>query len=602
MRLPSIGVVVTGAVSAARRFPFVLVAAFVAAYAALRLIHNSDDTSELTRLLTAATLGFPLFFALTVLAERRAHSAAQRWVIPAVGALIIAAFWMAWPGWSSAIQMLRYAQLGIAFHLLVAFLPYVRYDEPNGFWQYNRALLLRYLTAALYSWVLSTGLSIALLAVDKLLGVHVPSEGYARLWIVITFVFNTWFFVGGVPRDFAALDASTEYPTGLRIFTQYVLVPIVALYLVILTLYLGKVVITRQWPSGWIGYLVSSVASVGILSWLLVHPLEERPAYAWVKTFTRGFYIALMPAIVMLWLAIWKRVEQYGITERRYFLIVLSVWLAAIALYYTLSRSRSIKTIPATLSVVALLTFAGPWGAYTVSRASQVSRVQRVLERNGMLANGTLRPPTGEVSFTDRKELSGGFRYLLETHGDRAIATWLGDSQTRAFAVGATPGARGIGEQHARAIMTSLHLEYVPSWEGEGRGGGGYFSFYTGNTQEPIAIAGYTHAVHISLYTVKDSLRITDAVFLRIGSDSLSLRVDRNGELLLEVPLRVMVDSAVAYRRRAPNQALPPALMRAEVRSGDAAALATFTQLAGTVRQGAPRLTSFDGELFVRVP
>jgi len=601
MRLPSIGVVVTGAVSAARRFPFVLVAAFVAAYAALRMIHNSADTSELTRLLTAATLGFPLFFALTVLAERRAHSAAQRWAIPAAGALVLAGFWMAWPGWSSAIQMIRYAQLSIAFHLLVAFLPYARYDEPTGFWQYNRALFLRYLTAALYSWVLSTGLSIALLAVDKLLGVTVPPEGYARLWVVISLVFNTWFFVGGVPRDFAALDASTDYPTGLRIFTQYVLVPIVALYLVILTLYLGKVVITRQWPSGWIGYLVSSVASVGILSWLLVHPLEERPEQAWVKTFTRGFYIALMPAIVMLWLAIWKRVEQYGITERRYFLSVLSVWLAAIALYYTLSRSRSIKTIPATLCVVALLTFAGPWGAYSVSRASQVSRLERVLERNGMLANGTLRPPAGEVSFTERKEMSGGFRYLLETHGDGAIAGWLTDSLRQALVIGVSRGARASGEPRARAIMTALRLGYVTPWEGEGRGGG-YFYFYANGVAEPIEIAGYTHATRLSLAALHDSLRLAEGTFVRLGGDSASLRVTRNGALLIDVPLRSLLDSAAAYKERAPNQALPPALMRVAVRSGDAAALATFTQLSGTMRQGAPRLTSFDGELFVRVP
>jgi len=601
MRLPSIGVVVTAASAAARRFPLVLAAALVAAYAALGMIHNSGETSALTRLLTAATLGFPLLFAVTIVAERRARTAAARWGLLAVGVAVLVAFWTAWPGWSAPIQAMRYAQLSVAFHLMAAFLPYARYREPNGFWQYNRALFLRYLTASLYSGVLYAGLAVALLAVDKLLGVNVPGEGYARLWVVIAFVFNTWFFVGGVPRDFGALEARTDYPTGLRIFTQYILVPIVAIYLLILTLYLGKVLITRQWPSGWIGYLVSSVATVGILSWLLVHPLEEKPEYAWVKTFTRGFYIVLMPSIVMLWLAIWKRVEQYGITERRYFLIVLSIWLAAIALYYTIARSRSIKVIPATLSAVALLTFAGPWGAYTVSRASQLSRLRGVLERNAMLVNGTLQAPARDVSFADRRELSGGFRYLLETHGDGAIAAWLSDSQTRRFAIRSTKSARGIGEQHARAIMTSLHLEYVPSWEGEGKGGE-YFSYYAAATQEPIAIAGYTHALRISLYTVNDSLKITDATFLRVGSDSLSLLVDRNGAVLLELPLRGVVDSAAAYRRRAPNQAVPAALLRAEAHSAGAGALAVFTQLSGRLRQDAPRITSFDGELFLQLP
>ncbi|HUL02663.1 MAG TPA: DUF4153 domain-containing protein [Gemmatimonadales bacterium] len=590
MRFPTIGVVVTAASGAARRFPLVLAAAFVAAYAGIRMVHNSDDKSELIRLLTAATLGFPLLFALTVLAERRARTTAEGGALLGGGVAVLVAFWAAWPRWSEPIQAFRYVQLSVAFHLLVAFLPYARYAEHNGFWQYNRALFLRYLTASLYSGVLFVGLAIALLATNKLLGVDVPNEGYARLWVVITFVFNTWFFVGGVPQDLAALDSYDDYPTGLRIFTQYVLVPIVAIYLVILTLYLGKVLITRQWPSGWIGYLVSSVATVGILSWLLVHPLEERPEYAWVKTFTRGFYIALMPAIVMLWLAIWKRVEQYGITERRYFLIVLSVWLAAIAVYYTIARSRSIKVIPATLCGVALITFAGPWGAYGVSRASQLGRLQAILERNGLMANGHLQAATGAVSFPDRKEISSGFRYLLETHGEGAIASWLTDSLKHASL---------RGEPRARAIMTSLRLEYVTPWQGEG---GESFYYYATAAPEPVAIAGYTQAVRISFAPVKDSIKVGDGAIVRLGRDSLSLRVERNGALLLELPLGMLVDSATAYRRRSSNQTLPPAMLRVEAQGGGAGALAVFTQLSGTLRQGAPRLTALEGELFLRLP
>jgi hypothetical protein len=600
MRLPTIEVVIRAALAAARRFPLVVGAACVAAYAALSLVHNSDDTAGYTRLLTAATLGFPLLFALTILAERRARTAGARRLVLAAGVLVLVLFWMAWPHWSAPMQAFRYAQLSAGFHLMVAFLPYARINEPNGFWQYNRALFLRFLTAALYSGVLYLGLALALLAIDKLLGVHGAGEGYARLWIVIAFLFNTWFFVGGVPEDLPALETYGEYPTGLRIFTQYVLVPIVAIYLIILTLYLGKVLITRQWPSGWIGYLVSSVAAVGILSWLLVHPLEERAEYAWVKTFTRGFYIALMPAIVMLWLAIWKRVEQYGITERRYFLIVLSVWLAAIAVYYTIARFRSIKVIPATLCGVALLTFAGPWGAYAVSRASQLARLEAVLARNGLLVSGVLRPATGDVPFADRKEISGGFRYLIETHGQAAIAGWLSDSLRHALLMSGPESTRRSGEPRARALMTALKVEYVSPWEGEGRGGP-YFSYYTTTVPGAVAIAGYTHAIRFSFWTLRDSLTVTDGTIVRLAGDSLALRVLRNGELLLELPLRDMVDRAAAYQRRAPNQAVPPALLQTEVRQGDAAALAVFTQVAGALRNGAPRLTAFEGELFLRL-
>jgi len=599
MRLPTLGLVVTGALNAARRFPFVLGAGLVAAWAAITLVDEAGDDTAVTRLLVSATLGFSLLFALTVLAERRARTALVRRAVVAGGVVVLAAFWIAWPRWSSPVQMLRYAQLSAAFHLMCAFFPYAGYAEPNGFWQYNKALFLRFLTAALYSGVLFGGLAIALLALDKLLGVHVPSQGYARLWIVIAFVFNTWFFVGGVPAEFSSLELRSDYPAGLRIFTQYVLVPIVALYLLILTVYLGKVLITRQWPNGWIGYLVSSVAGVGILSWLLVHPLEERAEYAWVQTFTRGFYIAIMPAIVMLWLAIWKRVQQYGITERRYFLIVLSLWLAGIAVYYTLARSRSIKVIPATLCVLALVTFAGPWGAYAVSRTSQVSRLGAVLARNDLLAGGALRRAARDVPLADRREISGALRYLLETHGASAIGVWLSDSLKHTLAISRSAFTWRSGESGARAIMTSLNLEYVPKREAPS---GDHFTYSARPAAEAQSIRGYAYALPLSIGNLRDSLRVRGGTYVRLGSDSMSLRVTRDGVELLDIPLRALVDSAAAFKLRSPNLQMPAAALCVERHGARAGALVCFKQLGGVGRKDVARLTWFDGELFVRLP
>ena len=465
MRFPAIGDVVSAALHSARRFPFVLAAAAVATYAAIELEKHPGSDRDYTHLLATATLGLPLLFALTLVAERRVRSAALQWLLPAAGVVALLAFWSAWPHWSSALQWLRYAQLSVAFHLLVAFLPYLGFDEPNGFWQYNKALFLRFLTAALYSAVLYVGLAVALLALDKLLGIKLPSGSYARLWFVIVFMFNTWFFLSGVPDDFVALDTRTDYPAGLRILTQYVLIPIVTVYLVILTLELGKVLLTRVWPSGWIGYLVTSAAGVGMLSWLLVYPLETRESYAWVKTFTKGFYIALMPSIVMLWMALWKRVAEYGITEPRYFPIVFSIWLAAIALYYTTSRSRNIKVIPASLCALALLTFAGPWSAYAVSRASQLNRLQGLFTRNDILQGGHLHRATHDVPIADEREIASGLRYLLETHGRESVAPWFTDSVTTAMhRIESSPGTLYStvgGEAEARTIMVSLNLEYV---------------------------------------------------------------------------------------------------------------------------------------------
>ncbi|MEK7668571.1 MAG: DUF4153 domain-containing protein, partial [Gemmatimonadota bacterium] len=357
----------------------------------------------------------------------------------------------------------RFVQLAVLFHLLVVILPFARRGLPNAFWQFSRILLERGVLAAAFSATLWLGLILALLAADKLFGVDVPPTGYGRLWAVVAFVFSAWFFLGGVPEDVEALEARRDYPAVIRVFAQYLLVPLVSAYLVILTLYLGKVVVTWDWPSGWIGYLVSGVAGTGIFALLLVHPAGEDGGQRWVATFTRQFWIAILPSIGMLWLALYQRVHQYGLTEPRYFLIVLSIWLAALAAYYGATRSRNIAIIPASLAIVALVTLAGPWGGYAMSQASQVGRLRAALTRNGMLADGTLRRAAREVGAADRAEVSGTVRYLVAVHGTDAIAPWFPDTTARRAVVAAGVNGRLHGDQVDRwadTVVTHVGLRY----------------------------------------------------------------------------------------------------------------------------------------------
>jgi uncharacterized protein DUF4153 len=592
IRLPTLGAVLLAAGRAARRFPLVLLSAALAATAGILLVNAPDDEAPFVRLLATATLGLPLFLALTLTGERRfaAGDAARRWGLQGAGIAVLALFWALWPHWPEPVRVARYVQASVAFHLLAAFLPFAGYDEPNGFWQYNKALFLRFLMAGIYAAVLYGGLALALAALDKLFGVDVPNEAYGRLWMVMAFVVTTWLFLGGVPDDFAALERRSDVPAGLRIFTQYVLVPIIAVYLVMLTAYLGKVLIGRQWPSGWIGYLVSSVATVGILAWLLVRPLEGMTEYRWVRTYTRGFYVALLPAIVMLWLAIGKRVAQYGVTERRYFMIVLSLWWAGIAVYYTLGRSRSIKVIPATLCLLALLTFAGPWGAYRVSLASQRHRLDGLVARYGLRVV-TTTATVRDVPFADRKEIAATVRYLVERHDRQGVAARFG---------GTASLASSAVETRVRAIMASIGVAYVSPWDREESKESYYFR--ASWTTAPTPIDGYQYAIHLGHFELRDTLRVDATTTVWFVKARNGFRVDRGGAPALEIPLQPLIERATAYRRaRGRYDEVPIGLLRTETNGPSGAALVYLTMLSATRGDSGWAITTLDGELFLRL-
>ena len=72
-----------------------------------------------------------------------------------------------------------------------------------------------------------------------------------------------------------------------------------------------------------------------------------------------------VPALtIMLFIAVGKRLAQYDVSEKRYLVVILGLWLLGICLYFARRSSRNIKLIPMSLAALALITSCGPWGAF----------------------------------------------------------------------------------------------------------------------------------------------------------------------------------------------------------------------------------------------
>jgi hypothetical protein len=536
IRFPSIENAVAGTGATLRRFPLSLVSGLVACVTAIDMVGTSARAWS-PRLLAVAVMGLALFTASRTAVEGRPAIRGRLWMLYALTAAGLATVYALSLGWTDRLAALRLIQLLLLAHLAVAVAPYVGADRPNGFWQYNRFLLLRFLESSFYTMVLFAGLAVALGALDKLFGVDVSSKTYFHLLAILSFVFHPWFFLAGVPADFEALDARDDYPLGLKVFSQFVLIPLVTVYLVILTAYLGKVVITRTWPSGWIGYLVSSVSLTGVLALLLVHPIRRRGDTPWVNTYARWWFVALLPSLVMLLLAVSKRVGQYGITEERYFLAILSVWMLGISLYYGLTGSTRIKRIPETLLLVVLLSAVGPWSAYAVSKRSQVSRLAGLLEANGMGRPGAITPPKGAVTQADRVQMSAVLRYLGEVHGEEAVGRVIGISDDSS---GAWSGGRGH-DMMARDAMRRIGLEYVDQWS-SGMANTGFYANAPGGT---IEVGGYE--VLRSFAFPMNAWIGTAADSLEVSRDTVGggIRIRHDGQILMTLDLNGAVFPAI---------------------------------------------------------
>ncbi len=521
MKLPSLTTLIHGATATLARFPFVLLAATVATIAT---IIGPDDI----RSILASVLGIPLFFSIALFGERRGWSAAGKIGGGIAGVvLLVGYYFMLAPGGRTDANAIQFVVLGFVLHFLVAVAPYLVRNQIHGFWQYNKALFLRALASLLYTGVLYIGLSLALLAVVELFQVKIDWDIYSDLGAVLLGIFNTWFFLAGVPHDFVALQEDSSYPGGLKVFTQYVLLPLVVVYLGILYLYAGKIILEWNWPNGWVSSLILGFSVAGILSALLLYPVREQEGNTWISRFYSGFYYALLPLTVLLVLAAWRRVSEYGITEGRYYVIALALWLAAIAIYMLATRGRDIKAIPVSLAVLGLFSVFGPWGALQVSTESQIRQLREVLERDTILVNDRVGSRTFGANSDAINRARSIIYYLDERNKLGAIAPWFG------------VGSDTVGLED---IFKPLGIEYYPTPSyGEGEPNPVTFS-----ADEPSAIniAGYERLLRYTGSSYGNRSDVPQG--FELGGDTLALvftgssgmlQLLRGSEVLVEMDL-----------------------------------------------------------------
>lgn len=396
MKFPSIKTLIQSAANTIKRYPFETLFALTGTIAAtieIELNHlNRISESWCMRTIMIANLGFLLSLSATLYTQSKTSKRGKKTLVRITAAVIaILLIFLINPPERQA-DYTRFFLLSLAFHLMVAFAAFTGKGQIQGFWQFNKTLFLRFLASMLYGVVLFAGLAAAIGATNFLFNFKFEWDTYQILWVWITGMFTTTFFLAGVPTDTYLLNEDESYPKGLKIFTQYVLIPLSTVYVIILLAYEVKILIEWKLPKGLVSNLILGYAVFGILSLLLVYPVREQDENKWLKTYTRSFYFFLIPLQILLFVAVGTRVFSYGVTEFRYFLIALALWLLFISLYFLLFKKQNIKLIPISLCVLTLLSIYGPQSAFTVSMYSQRRMVVDFFKRHNGFKGGKLVP------------------------------------------------------------------------------------------------------------------------------------------------------------------------------------------------------------------
>lgn len=391
---------------------------------------RDEEAYLLMRLGMTFALGISSQFALKMLAQRIKNGLI--WQL--AGILFLIGFFFVFPSEEknfSEVYGFIIVPTFILSHLLVAFISFTKKEnEEDSFWQYNKNLFINLFLTAVFTGVLTSGVQLAILAVQELFNFNFEGKIYFETFVTLSIFGSSFIFLLFNESGLDYLEKEGSYPVVLKFFTQFILIPLLIIYVVILYFYCLKITINWELPRGWVSYLVLAYSIVGIFALLLVHPLHKEKAKSWIILFSKIFYYTLIPLIVLLFVAIFTRVLQYGYTEARYFVLLISVWLTTVVFYFIFSKRATIKFIPISLFAFGVFALVFPYfNAFSVSKRSQENQLKQILIENKLIVNGLIDFKAPIVDSV-KTEIENKFEFLSERM-DKVYLKTLLDAKTK---------------------------------------------------------------------------------------------------------------------------------------------------------------------------
>ena len=256
-----------------------------------------------------------------------------------------------------------------------------REEQQNRFWWLNERAITTAALAGLAFCIIAVGIAAIERSLSVLFGVETSQIFYS--WVLpFTGLFLTpVYWLATLPRlnefDPADLERPDFVAGAVGFMGQFVLVPFLAIYAAILLVYAGQIVITQRLPEGMIGWMVLGFVVAGAATSLVLHPafMRRRPL---VRLFHRAWWWLTVIPLVLFAIAVWVRVDAYGLTSERLMLISGGIWGALLALAFLFGR-EDIRLIPALAGAILLVFSIGPWSYSAMPNADQGKRLGALL-------------------------------------------------------------------------------------------------------------------------------------------------------------------------------------------------------------------------------
>ena len=269
------------------------------------------------------------------------------------------------------------------------------FEKNNQEFTYRNFINLFHLGLATAVWLLVFGLVAAILfTITTLFNIEFSDSFYSHIYMSLGIFTQPLFFLVFQQRQVKSEMALNRI---FDILVNFVLAPALIIFTVLLYAYVVQIIFEGVLPKG----MLANITLPYLLGGLGVYALCSICAKAHWETFFKFYPYLAIVSIVLLWLAIDRRISAYAWTEPRIYLVALAT---AITIAYTILIISKIRQYRLISVVVMIAIFVMTWvvNPKEIAYQSQTERFEQLLTKLNLSDNsGKIRD---DVDFVERLE------------------------------------------------------------------------------------------------------------------------------------------------------------------------------------------------------
>ncbi len=307
-------------------------------------------------------------------------------------------------------------------------LPFLKDKKTDAFWNFLVGAVFAACIGLIYGVVVFAGISVALAAIEAFWKFTFANNQYAIV-AIFAFIFVAPInFLRNLPLQIKE-QALTVLPDFAFTLIKVVLLPLIVVYSLIIYPYMAGFPFKSEWPNNESTMIIVGLLALVYLGVLLFNGLDKEGVHKkFISLYTRIFSALTLPAIIFWAYSLYLRINAYGLTVNRFFLMTIIFWTFGVGIYYVFFKNNDIKKVIISFIALLVVVFYFPFSSFFWSNRSQQDRFEEITKELNMVVDGKVTQISSSITFAKNEELNEILYYLNTNGGLKSVESSLSDS------------------------------------------------------------------------------------------------------------------------------------------------------------------------------